>query len=241
MAKTTHTEEVLPAVYKALSVPAQQLGDMLRQNIGAQGLKPTDLDKIKVPAGGGQSWEIPTLKGVESSPVIEGIILHFKDVRTYWKERDGGNNPPDCSAADGMYGIGTPGGDCVKCPFAQFGSGIDEKGNPTKGQACKSMRLLLFLRQNDIIPLIVSLPPTSVQPSKKYFLRLVGNGFPYYAVTTQLRLDKTTNGKNAYSVASFAMGRELSREEVSNVQTIGQVVRELFAGMTVDARDAGRE
>jgi hypothetical protein len=63
--------------------------------------------------------------------------------------------------------MGKPGGDCHKCPLAQFGSAVDQKGQPGKGQACKSMRMLLFLRQDDMIPMIVNLPPTSLQNAKK--------------------------------------------------------------------------
>lgn len=232
------TPEIMPNTYKALSVPAQQLTKFLIENIGSQGLRPTDLDKIKVPAGGGSAWEVPTLKGPEPMKVIEGIVLHFKDVRAYWQSKGTGNNPPDCSSSDGLTGIGNPGGDCHKCPLSQFGSGVDEKGNATKGQACKSMRMFLFLRQDDMIPMIVSLPPTSIQNAKKFFLRLVANGYPYYAVTTQLRLEQAKNaGGTAYSVATLAMGRVLEPDELEKVQLIGQAMRELFARATVVEAD----
>lgn len=227
--------EIVPNSYRALSVPAAQLTGFLMQNIGAQGLKPTDLDRVKVPAGGGISWEVPTLKGPESVNVLEGIVLHFKDVRSYWKTK-GLNSPPDCSSGDGLIGVGAPGGVCAKCPLAQYGTAQDEKGNPAKGQACKQMRLFLFLRQEDMIPMLVSLPPTSLQPAKKYFLRLVANGLPYYGVTTQLRLEKAKNaGGTVYSMVSFAMGRQLEKEEFEKVQLIGQAMRQLFDGVTVEA------
>lgn len=234
MAKETK-QEIIPNTYRALSVPAAQLTGFLMQNLGSQGLKPTDLDRVKVPAGGGISWEVPTLKGPESVSVLEGIVLHFKDVRSYWKQK-GTNSPPDCSSADGMVGVGAPGGLCSKCPLAQFGTAQDEKGNPAKGQACKQMRLFLFLRQDDMIPLLISLPPTSLQAAKKYFLRLVANGYPFYGITTQLRLEKAKNaGGTVYSTVSLSMGRALEPDELEKVQLIGQALRDLFAGATVDA------
>jgi len=232
------TCDVLDGSYKALSVPAHQLTTFLIENIGSDGLRPQDLDKIKVPAGGGSAWEVPTLKGPEPVKVLEGIVLHFKDVRAYWASKGTGNNPPDCSSSDGLVGVGNPGGDCHKCPLAQFGTATDEAGNPSKGQACKSMRLLLFLRQDDMIPMIINLPPTSIQNAKKYFLRLVANGYPYYGVTTQLRLEQAkSGGGKAYSVASLNMGRDLKPEELEKVQLIGQAMRELFARATVQESD----
>jgi len=243
MAKELTTKaEVLEGTYKALAVPAQQLTKFLIENIGAQGLLPQDLDKIKVPAGGGSAWEVPTLRGPEPVKVLEGIVLHFKDVRAYWASKGTGNNPPDCSSGDGLVGMGNPGGDCHKCPLAQYGTATDEAGNPGKGQACKQMRLLLFLRQDDMIPMIISLPPTSIQNAKKYFLRLVANGYPYYGVTTQLRLEQAkSGGGKAYSVATLNMGRDLKPEELEKVQLIGQAMRELFARAMVDVGDVAAQ
>jgi len=235
-------QELIDGTYKALAVPAQQLTKFLIENIGAQGLRPQDLDKIKVPAGGGSAWEVPTLKGPEPVKVLEGIVLHFKDVRAYWASKGTGNNPPDCSSSDGLVGVGNPGGDCHKCPLAQFGTATDEAGNPGKGQACKQMRLLLFLRQDDMIPMIINLPPTSIQNAKKYFLRLVANGYPYYGVTTQLRLEQAkSGGGKAYSVATLNMGRDLKPEELEKVQLIGQAMRELFARAMMDAGDVAAQ
>lgn len=236
---STSKTELIANDYKALSVPAEQLTKFLIENIGAQGLRPQDLDKIKVPAGGGSSWEVPTLKGPEPVKVLEGIILHFKDVRAYWKSKDTNNAPPDCSSPDSLIGIGAPGGPCHKCPLAQFGSALDQKGQAAKGQACKQMRLLLFLRQETMLPMLVSLPPTSIQHAKKYFLRLVSNGYPFYGVTTQLRLEQAKNaGGTAYSVATLDMGRALEPEELQKVQLIGQAMRDLFAMTSVQDADA---
>ena len=239
VAQKTGVPEVIGSSYKALAVPAQQFTQFLTENIGDQGLRPMDLDKVKVPAGGAISWEIETLEGTQSTQVLEGIILHFKDTRVYWAAKGNGNTPPDCSSMDSKIGIGNPGGDCHKCPFAQFGSAVNQKGEATKGQACKSVRLFLFLRQDDMIPMLVPLPPTSIQNSKKYFLRLVANGYPYYGVTTQLRLAKAqSSGGDVYSMATFAMGRKLEQEEFEKVQLIGKAMRDLFSQATVDAADA---
>lgn len=239
---TVQGGELVPSTFKALSVDTKQLTGFMRDNLGGQGFRLTDLDKIKVPSGGGSTWEVPTLQGNKPHQVLEGIVLHFKDVRAYWKEKDGGNKPPDCSSSDGMHGIGDPSGDCATCPFAQFGSATDDRGNAAGGQACKAMRLFLFLREDDMIPMIVALPPTSLQNAKKYFLRLVANGYPFYGVTTQIRLEQAKNPQGKpYSKATMNMGRKLKDEELANAKAIGQAMKDLFdqASQVIDADTTG--
>jgi hypothetical protein len=246
MAKTTETQPTTPdqpkqelvvSNYSALAVPAEKFVGFLRENIGAQGLSTFDLDKIKVPGGGAVSWEIPTLEGPKPFQVLEGIIVHFKDIRSYWKEKYGagaGNVPPDCNSDDGVVGVGNPGGDCQKCPLAQFGTATNEKGEPTAGQACRQIRLMLFLRQESLVPMLVVIPPSSSKNARQYFLRLISNGYPYYGVTTQLRLERQKSGGGvAFSQATFAMGRKLEPQEFERVQVIGLAMKELFAKATV--------
>lgn len=233
--------ELIASSYRALSVPSQQLTTFLRENIGSQGLKPFDLDKIKVPGGGAISWEVPTLEGPKPFQVIEGIVIHFKDVRSYWKEKfgtGGGNVPPDCNSEDGLTGVGKPGGNCQTCPLAQFGSATNEKGDPAAGQACRQIRLMLFLREESMIPMLVVIPPSSSKNVRQYFLRLISNGYPYYGVTTQLRLEKAKSaGGVNYSQATFAMGRKLEQKEFEQVQVIGLAMKELFSRATVVQAD----
>lgn len=233
--------EVLASNYSALSIPSQQFTQFLQENVGPQGLKPFDLDKIKVPGSGAISWEVPTLEGPKPFQVLEGIIIHFKDVRSYWKEKFGsgaGNAPPDCNSEDGLIGVGAPGGVCAKCPLAQFGSALNDKGEPAAGQACRQIRMMLFLRQESLVPLLVVVPPSSSKNVRQYFLRLISNGSPYYGVTTQLRLEKAKSAGNVvYSQATFAMGRKLEKEEFERVQVIGHAMKELFSRATVVAAD----
>lgn len=234
--------EVIESNYKALSVPSKELVAMLQNNLGTQ-IGPYDLDRVKVPSGGGTTWEVPSLEGIKKSEVLEGIILHIKDVRSYWaKSFGGGNQPPDCSSTDMTHGVGKPGGDCLKCPMAQFGSAIGQDGKPGKGQACKHVRLMLFLRQDDLIPLLVAVPPSSVKGAKKYSLRLVGAGYPYQGVVTQLRLTKTKNATGIeYGQIDFAMSRKLKDEEYANVVQIAGALKEVFSQVNVVEADVTGE
>jgi hypothetical protein len=239
----TGSVEVLPSTFKALSLPSTQLASVLKNNLGGATLRPFDLDRVKVPSGGGSAWEVPTLRGPQVVQTLEGIILHMRDQRSYWSARLGngsGNNPPDCFSNDLIVGTGKPGGSCSKCAFAQFGSTKNQDGSDGRGQACKQSKLLLFLRQEDVIPLALVVPPSSLRAAGKYFLRLAGASLPYQAVVTQLRLKKTKNATGIeYAEIDFALGRELAEEEIGKSLAIAEAMREAFGTMTVDHTDVG--
>lgn len=244
MAKTEPAKhELMTQEFKALAMPAERFTRFLVENVGDQGLKPFDLDRVKVPAGGGTSWEVPSLKGPQNLSVLNGIVVAFRDVRSYWKEAfSGGSQPPDCQSPDGRTGIGAPGGSCAVCPLAQFGTAVKGDGKAAKGQACRQMRLLLFLREDAMLPMLVIVPPSSVKPAKQYFLRLAGEALPYYGVTTNLRLEKAKSGDGiTYSQIAFSMGRQLEPGELERVSVLKTALQENFQRTTVDVTDVHSE
>ena len=54
--------------------------------------------------------------------------------------------------------------------------------------------MLFILRANDLLPIVIQAPSTSIQPIKKYLLRLASQGLPYWSVMTSLALEKTQSG-----------------------------------------------
>ena len=174
-----------------------EVKQVIEANIGTT-LSPFDLDRVKVPSGGGTLWEIPTLTGLEDSKELTGVIIHWQDVRCYWHDEfSGTGTPPDCASDDGEVGIGNPGGTCKECPFAQWESSPKEG---SKAQACKQVRRLFILRPGELLPMLVSVPPTSIGAIKKFFQRLAAQGTPFYGLVTKLELAKTKNaGGISYS------------------------------------------
>jgi len=214
----------------------QDLLDIFRDNLGAAGLDTLDLPRVKVPSGGALSWAIGTLDGEESAKELEGIVLSWRPARLYWKKaigEGGGRKPPDCTSRDGFIGVGDPGGNCAQCPFAQFGSAT--KGT---GQACKQVRQLLLVRPGEILPHLISIPPTSLKAASQYFLMLLGRQMPYWGVTTKLRLERATNeaGIN-YAKVQFFMGRVLSPQERQLLTPFHEQMQQLLTPLAVDARD----
>src|ERR1039458_9132711 len=56
-----------------------------------------DLSRIKV-ASGTALWLIPGLEGDKTDPAIDGVIVLARDTRVYYKSKDAGSVPPDCSS-----------------------------------------------------------------------------------------------------------------------------------------------
>jgi hypothetical protein len=177
--------------YRALDADPARMKEVIAENI-AGGISEFDLDRVKVPSGGGITWEVPTLDGLTTTPDLGGIIIWYRDVRSYWKQSfdEGGGQPPDCSSADAHTGIGDPGGACATCPMSQFGS-----ANKGRGQACTQSRQLFILRQGSVIPILLSAPPTSLKNIRNYMMRLSGNLVHYYGVVTNLTLVKDKNNE----------------------------------------------
>ena len=176
--------------YMALQSDATNVLQTIKENIGNDRITDRDLDRIVVPLGGGLNWTVPTLEGEDSIKTLDGIIVHWTAPRAYWATGMdvGGNTPPDCSSHDGDVGYGQPGGDCFTCPLNQWASA--EGGG---GKACKEKRMLFLLRASDLLPIVIQAPSTSIQPIKKYLLRLASQGLPYWSVMTSLSLEKGSN------------------------------------------------
>jgi hypothetical protein len=215
--------------YAALQMNALELKEVLQENLGGEAISAFELDRVKVPSGGGTTWEVPTLEGVEDAKAIEGVVIYFKNQNAYWKEKyDGQNNPPNCVSNDGMVGIGTPGGDCAVCPLNAFGS-------EGKGKACKNMRTLFVLREGDVLPLVLTLPPTSLKDAKKYFLRLASKGIPYYGVITEITLDKDKNENGiTYSKAKLSLKGRLDPDTVKKLKAFQDSLKPALDAVKVD-------
>lgn len=187
----------------------QEVGQMMLENVGSA-VGEFDFDRIGMPGGGAVQWEIPSEDGgVEHVSEIVGVIVGQGDRRVFWEKSigEGDKGPPDCSSQDGIKGYGTVadeyGGDCARCPMAQFGS----KANG-RGQACSARKLIFILPEDKVLPTVVSLAPTSLKAMRQYLLRLASKLHPFYGVVTALGLetDKNSEGVKYSKVAPRVLG-----------------------------------
>jgi hypothetical protein len=231
-----------PDTYPALAEGDSEAMEVWRENLGDQGLTPMDLDRVTIPSGGGTAWEVPTLEGTEAVKELEGIIVAWASPRAYWDEpieETGGGSPPDCVSDDGkvgrgMFGPGSdgnPSGRCDQCPMNEWGS-----ADGSRAKACKEMRTLYMVRPGAILPLAVSLPPTSIQPVRRYFLKLASAGIAFYGLVSKLALERVS-GQFTYSVVAPKPGDRLDAEAAARAKTFGDEVK---AAMTAGTAEADR-
>lgn len=204
------TELIVPgedSTYLALRMEPGEVTDLIRDNLGGDGLSPHELDKVKVPSGGGSTWEVPGLDGIEAMKEIEGIIIERATRRAYWPTKEADGESPDCRSEDGLIGIGDPGGSCAECPFNEFGSDVDGGA----GKACKETRQLFLLQPDSLIPIVLTVPPASLANVKAYFLRLLRAQLSPLDVVTKIGLEVATRKGTTtkFSKVTLSAGQRL--------------------------------
>ena len=192
--------------------------------------------RIKIAAAAAGVYNIVEPGADDEDPVkeFEGVILMSHKCNAYWPDAFGTSEDknPACSSMDGDEGM-TQDGEvmkCATCPYNQFGSA---KGGEAKGKACKNMRRLYILREGDVLPLVLSLPPSALGAYDKYRTRLSTVGKKVYGVMTKFTLVKAKNAQGtAYSVPQFDAMSVLPLAE-------SERVREYAAAMLKSAQKAG--
>ena len=218
--------------YAVLRMETADIQELLRENLGGDTLNPNDLDRVKVPAGAGTRWEIPTISGTEAVQTIEGVIVHRASRRAYWPEKfSGANDPPQCFSDDGINGVGTPGGSCADCPLNQFGTAGD-------GKACKETRQLFVLTADSLIPVVVTIPPASLANVKAYFLRLLRNQLTPLDVVTNISLEKAqSKGGIDYSRVVLTAGGRLDLDATARLKAYAAELEPAFQAAARIERD----
>ena len=240
-------ESNLPATIDTTAYPALQIEGRdfkealatIKENLGDHKLGALDLERVSIPAGGGKTWELPTLDGeTKTATDWSGIIIAWRDVRVYWSQQfSGGGSPPDCSSDDAATGKGNPGGPCGTCPFAEFGTATRQDGTAGRGQACKQIIQVFVLVPGSWLPTVLSVPPTSIKLVRRYLTRLAAKALPYYGVVTSFGLDsdKSADGFK-YSAVVPAVAKVLTGEERARARAFAQQFAPLVH--TIELTDA---
>lgn len=199
-------------------------------------------DRVKIPSGGGLAFEVPG-DDPESPDLVKelvGIIVDHHPINVYYANPyAGGNTPPDCSGEDGKVGVGTPGGDCATCPLNQWGS--DPSGG--RGKACQNRRRIYLLREGETLPVLLTLPTTSIKAFGDYLAkRVLTKSKRSYEVITKITLRRATNASGiAYSQAQFAVAGHLDAEKAKQAQEMSESIRAYTRALKVQADDVNYE
>jgi len=209
--------ETALAIIDNINLPALNgdLGALVAEEMDGLSI---EFDRVKIPSGGGLAFEVPgdDPDNPETVKEIVGVIVDHHPVNAYWADKySGQNNPPDCSSMDGKTGEARETSErraCKSCPHNDWGSdGV--------GKACKNMHRVYILREGEMFPLLLTLPPTSLKNFSNYLAkRVVAKGRRSYEVLTKITLKKATNRTGiTYSQAAFTLVGVLSKEEAEKV------------------------
>lgn len=175
----------------------------------------TILYRAKIPSGGAKSFEIVTGNDDTDTSVqkLVGVVIHSQKCNARFDE-DTRGLPPVCASSDGVIGLeGEVEHVCADCPFNRFKTA--KKGT---GKACKNMIRLYMMVEGSPIPIVVSLPPTSIEGWRNYRLGVLGpRQLKPYEVVTELSLTAETNrAGDRYSVVRPKLIGRLSDADKAN-------------------------
>lgn len=231
----TQVTKAEPQPIAVLSRSVEEVVHALSVNFNQLQLSPFDFPRITIPTGGGVQWTLSALEGEKSEAEIQGVIVVAQDARTYFSRPfgSGEKGPPDCSSRDGLRGYGDPGGECIHCPLNVFGSKASSDNTASRGKACREGKQIFLMRGDELLPELLSLPPTSLKACRQYMLRLGGSGIPYYGAVTAVTLERTKNtGGIPYSEARFRFVRRLNEEETARALQFHEMCMALMDRMT---------
>lgn len=222
--------------YEIAKMDPKEIMSLIHENLGGQQLRHFELERIKIPGAGGKVWELTDEAGdVQGVSYFDAVILHKRDGRNYYKDDyndEGEKSPPDCYSDDLTNGIGNPGGKCHACKFAQF-----KTAQNGKGQACKQVNLLFLAQPGDIIPKLLSLPPTSLASFRKYTMQLVNRRASYFNVLTRFTLAQVAGPKGPVAVCVPKLIARLDPEDCKAIEYMRAGLKPIFYAARVDDAD----
>jgi hypothetical protein len=205
---------------------------------------------IKIPAGGGVAYEV---QGDDDDEVdykkeIVGVIVFTHRMNGYWPGGFGSGEAEDkipfCSSMDGKTGLTRENGElhnCDACPMNQFGTASDSKGAQAKGKACKNMRRLYLMMDNDPNVYLLAVPPTSIREVNRQLAQIMGSkGIPYTSLIVSLRLEKAINaGGIAYSKVVIEKKGLLPAAAASDAKEMRRQIKTQYQSLAVTLDDYG--
>lgn len=207
-----------------------------------------DCRKIKIPSGGGISYEVQGEDEDDTEPMkeISGVIVFTHRLSGYWpgtygKSGDDGSKPPVCSSIDGKTGINSETGEvrsCEGCPYNEYGTAVDQQGNSSRGKACKNMRRLYILMDGDPNFYLLTVPPTSIKDVNRQLKRIMHGGTPYTGMIVKLKLEKAKNASGVtYSKVAISRSGLLPPETADAINQLRLELKAQYQSMSITADD----
>lgn len=182
----------------------------VKENLAATGesLSASDLIRVPTPTGGSTTWMIPGPGGDEATPHITGVLCFYQRCGILWPSFDPtpgaipvlrsfdlciseqvGPIPDSMHEVLEACRLDERHFDWETCGYNQFGSGKNGIG-----KRCREQRLLFILRENSLLPLLVTVQPGSLRNVVRFVKSLgLAAQIPYYRSIVDLSLEKVIN------------------------------------------------
>jgi hypothetical protein len=241
-------KEMLPVKVESFLALAkvEKVREVIKTNFGEAGISIWDLERIKIPAGGGMSWQVLSPTGdVTEKKVVTALMPHKREERNFWKEEfgQGASKPPDCYSSNMVTGNGDNGTgeigehDCLTCPQNQWGS--NSKG---EGKACRQNIVAFLLpqgKEDHIFPTILTITPGSLKAAKGYFTDLSSRLLSYQQVVHTITLEKAQNNqKIAYARVKWQIASELTEDDIAKLIQYAETMRASFSSVRVTSDES---
>ena len=241
---------IVPTIDLPILTQKEEALSVIQENL--TGFGKLKFDKVKMPAGGGLTFEVADENGnVVPMQEIRGVIIDHFPFKAWWEKSyeektEDDDKRPDCYSSDLITGTGCPakgipaGQPCSNCKYGAWGS--DRRGG--KGKDCNDKIRIHILREGEVFPVFIDLPATSHSNLKDYIKRLTNRLKHYYGVVTSIKLEKDKNAAGTvFSKATFSKAADLTpAEKVAMKQyidsmkdTIRQIDAETIAAEPGDA------
>ena len=211
------------------SVDMTTTSDEIAEELDGLGTIP--FDRVKWPTGGNTTFEVPDEEDDSqyvTTDKITGVIAYHHPMNSRWAGNyNGSNEPPVCYAMDGKTGLNTESGEvinCSTCPYNQF-----ESNGSTSGKACKNIHRLYIIQDNNPIPLVIALPPTSLGSFRNYLgKKLLIRGKKAAQVVTEITLKKENSKNNMpFAKAVFKKVGDLSPDRVESTKSLSALIKSI--------------
>jgi hypothetical protein len=149
--------------------------------------------------------------GSDIFPDFNGILLYFRSANVMLVKKnpeDDKASIPVCWSWDGITpDVGSKelqSEKCYGCKQNRFGS--DERG---KGKRCKNTMRAFVLIEGTMLPVVWSVPPTSIKPFKKLLGLIMLKGIRYDRVVIKFKTHSEKSGEYNVSVCDFDIAGKL--------------------------------
>ena len=159
---------------------------------------------------------------------LKGVIVYKHQARGYWPENSN-DKVPECSSMDGIIGTNTETGEeinCASCQYNEWGSAESGENEEARGKACKEMRRIYLDLEEYELPVMLTLPPTSIKEFDNYISARLTKGIPDIFRETIIELEKTESHGYSYSVAKFKIGDNVSPERIMELKEKRKKIKE---------------